>query len=208
MYFGEFYCACKEGWTIKPWVVQTKLSPLAAWPDLLQLCHFSLGSFQPWHCGLLCALGSLLGKLHALTRKSSACCGHHRGKHTLGFLRIESISPGTERLSLLFYTWYSTRYYLITWCLASAWVWKLSYRAFLEKNIPVVSFYFISSPIMIKWNDTRPGFVYLTNCTHLPNLLNDHLLFPTLDDQAFYWWSSYRTGSESQRNSMTNLKIE
>lgn len=62
--------------------IKTKLSPLAAWPDLLQLCHFSLGRFQPWHWGLLCALGSLLGKLHALTWKSSACCSYHRGKCT------------------------------------------------------------------------------------------------------------------------------
>lgn len=39
---------------------------------------------------------------------------------------------------------------------------------------------------MIEWNNMRPGVVYLSNCIHLLNLLNDHLLFPTSDDQAFY----------------------
>jgi len=48
----------------------------------------------------------------------------------------------------------------------------------------------------------------LSNCIHLLDLLNDHLLFSTLGDQLFYWWSSYRTGAKSYWNFMTNLKIE
>lgn len=104
------------------------------------------------------------------TRRISAYYGYGRMNSTLSFLcynpfLLEFLWP--DGVSL-FYAAYSSQYYLIMWYLISSCIVKLSYRIFWEKNleeieIPVMSFHFISSPIMIKWNNLRPGIVCLSN---------------------------------------------
>lgn len=113
----------------------------------------------------------------------------------------------------LFFMQHIVLYYLMMCYLISACIFKLSYKiSLLKKSVrdwnTSDELYFITSSIMIEWNNIRPGIVCLSNCIRLPNLLKDHLLFPTLDNQGFYWWSSYRTGSKLYWNSMMNLKIQ